>query len=117
MEWFDRERDLSEAGGQTMKNKGRSQYRFKQNPMEKAFARAWEKQNVNMLNGRLDGSGTLDYLLAEDPNRPMGEVTERDREVAATVVQWLGSPVGENFVIRVLKRKYLIEPKKEKKDA
>ena len=66
--------------------------------MEKLFAEAWENIN-NDPNGY---ATTLDCLLAEDNNRPLFEVTDRDRVVAATVVQWLGSPVGQNFVRDVL---------------
>ena len=84
-----------------MKNKGLSQHRFKDNPLEEAFAMAWEKANTNFY-GKLNGRGYLDYLLAKDNNRPEGEVTPRDREVAATVIQWLGSPVGQIFVEEVL---------------
>jgi hypothetical protein len=84
-----------------MQNKGRSQHRFRDNPLELSFAQAWEKMNTN-VSGREDGRGVLDYLLAEDPNDPRGEVTERDREVAATVIQWLGSPVGQGFIREVL---------------
>ncbi|MCK4793089.1 MAG: hypothetical protein KAV87_55680 [Desulfobacteraceae bacterium] len=73
-----------------MKNRGKSQYRFKDNLSEQIFAEVWEEQNTH---GKI-----LDYLLAEDNNRPCGEVTDRDRMVAATVIQWLGSPVGDNFL-------------------
>jgi hypothetical protein len=37
-----------------MKNKGLNQYRFKENPLEKAYAEQWEKENKE---GRI-----LDYL-------------------------------------------------------
>jgi hypothetical protein len=80
-----------------MRNKGLHDYRFKDNPLEKKFARAWEEQNI-AKSGTPDGRGWLDYLLAKDNNCPMGEVTARDREVAATVIQWLGSPVGQSFL-------------------
>lgn len=83
-----------------MKNKGKSQYRFKQNPMEKVFAESWEEINLTPP-GRANGKGILDYLMAEDPNKPNGEVTDRDRLVAATVIQWLGSPVGQSFLTQV----------------
>jgi hypothetical protein len=79
-------------------NRGLHDYRFKQNPLEKKFAMAWEKQNVSAFTDKPDGKGTLDYLLAKDCNLPAGEVTARDREVAATVIQWLGSPVGQSFL-------------------
>jgi len=81
-----------------MFNKGLHQYRFKQNPIEKKFALAWEKRNVSAFTGDPDGRSTLDYLLAKDCNFPAGEVTKRDRVVAATVIQWLGSPVGQGFL-------------------
>ena len=81
-----------------MKNVGLHPYRFAYNPAERKFAKAWEQRNVSPTDGRLDGKGTLDYLLAEDCNHPCGEVTERDRQVAATVSQWLGSPVGQFFL-------------------
>jgi hypothetical protein len=81
-----------------MKNKGLSQHRFRDNPLEERFSKAWERENVSRADGSLNGSGTLDYLLAINPNFPAGEVSERDREVAATVIQWLGSPVGQGFL-------------------
>ena len=75
-----------------MKNKGLNQYRFKENPLEKAYAEQWEKDNKECR--------TLEYLLLA--NHPNGEVTDRDREVAATVIQWLGSPCGQSFVEDVI---------------
>jgi len=83
-----------------MKNKGLHQHRFNQNPLEKKFAAAWEKENT--LNSV--GNNLLDYLLAKD-NRPdqQCEVRPRDRVVAATVIQWLGSPVGQYFLKDLLK--------------
>jgi len=80
-----------------MRNRGLHQYRFRDNPMEEKFARAWNDQNI-AKPGTSDGRGTLDYLLAKDCNFPAGEVTARDRIVAATVIQWLGSPVGQGFL-------------------
>ena len=75
-----------------MKNKGMSQHRFAQNPEEQRFAEAWDR---TCSMGR-----TLAYLLDPDhgakgkPADPIG----RDVIVAATVVQWLGSPVGQGFL-------------------
>lgn len=80
-----------------MRNKGIRQYRFKQNPTERIFAELWEE--INERN-RI-GYGILDYMLAETTNMPNGEVTDRDRIVAATVIQWLGSPVGQAFLNEV----------------
>jgi len=82
------------------KHEGRSTHRLKNNPLEKRFADEWRKINSDM--GR--GHGTLAYLLADDPNYPMAEVTQRDATVAATVIQWLGSPVGQGFLEDVQER-------------
>lgn len=71
--------------------------------MERVFAKEWEKQNTDIW-GKPNGRGALDYLMAEDPNNPMGEVTDRDRIVAATVIQWLGSPVGMCFIRKCLEK-------------
>ena len=84
-----------------MKNKGINQHRFSGNPLEKAFAEEWEELNTT-YDGEQNGRCILDYLLSEDANHPCGEVTDRDREVAATVIQWLGSPVGLSFVMGVI---------------
>ena len=45
------------------------------------------------------GTGILAYLLNDgsQDHRPV-EPSERDHAVAATVIQWLGSPVGQGFL-------------------
>jgi len=88
-----------------MKNKGLHQYRFKDNPEERLFAKAWEKANNH--NTACD---TIDYILSPDNNRPVS-CSDRDREVAATVVQWLGTPVGQEFL---RKRGYVHRSRKAK---
>ncbi len=88
-----------------MMNKGRSQARFRNNPLERKFAKAWEQQNTTYL-GNLNGRGTLDFMLAEKINHPAGEVTPRDREVAATVIQWLGSSLGQSFLAEIAETKH-----------
>jgi hypothetical protein len=73
------------------KHRGLHEHRFRDNPDERRFAKAWREQQ----HGK-----TLDYLLTpsdSDQRFPL-PATERDEVVAATVVQWLGSPVGQNFL-------------------
>jgi len=79
-----------------MKNKGIRQYRFEANPRERDFAVAWEHENSKVCSTHL-----LEHLLSEDPYR-CSAVSDRDREVAATIIQWLGSPVGQGFVLDVM---------------
>lgn len=38
----------------------------------------------------------LEYLMGDGATR--GVVSDRDELVAATVIQWLGSPVGQGFL-------------------
>lgn len=58
------------------------------NELEVRYAQAWEA-----LQAR---GKTLQYLLGKN-NEP-GVISQHDAEVAATIIQWLGSPVGSNFV-------------------
>lgn len=78
-----------------MKNKGLHQYRFKDNPEERRFAKAWDEQNYSRTHD------TLTYLLHTGNHGGgiyMKPPTDREREVAATIIQWLGTPVGQCFL-------------------
>ena len=75
------------------KVRGLNSHRLEYNPIENAFAEAWEQQNTI--------GGTLAYLLS-GPENVRSDVSERDEAVAATVIQWLGSPVGQCFLEDVL---------------
>ncbi len=71
------------------------------NPREAAFAEQWEFEQTN--------NHILNYLVGKGKFK---EITTRDREVAATVIQWLGTTVGLGFLIEVMRkepevRKYL----------
>ena len=71
-------------------SKGLHTHRFKDNPEEKRFADAWSRQNYN---GR-----HLGYLLCCGDQQHAPAPSDRDEQVAATVIQWLGSPVGQAFL-------------------
>lgn len=68
------------------KHIGLSEYRIADNPKEEIFANKWKEMQEN--------SNTLFYLI--DRNESL--LTQRDCTVAATIIQWLGSPVGQNFL-------------------
>ena len=74
--------------------------RYSREPLERAYAAAWQKfcEGANSPGGHPDH---LDYLLSTDQSHPVLTGT-RDREVACTVIQWLGSTVGQQFVSDVL---------------
>ncbi len=71
---------------------------------EDIFLRAWQKMN----SGESYDDRLLEYLLSpsrafRDPMSPMDQgylppVSQRDAEVAATVIQWLGTNCGRSFI-------------------
>ena len=65
-------------------------HRFKDNPEEKRIAKAWQEKNGNLLA----------HILDERPDQGGSppDPSKRDRVVAATVIQWLGTPVSQNFL-------------------
>lgn len=86
-----------------LRHEGLHTHRFKSNPLERLFAEAWDQSGDR---GTDSVAHTLDYLLdarSSRTGRPF-PADERDRVVAATVIQWLGSPVGINFLKGVLKQ-------------
>lgn len=74
-----------------MDTKSLNVHRIKDNPLEAAYAMEWVKIEPR----------TLGYILCGN-NRHEHDYSQRDAEVAATVIQWLGSHVGQSFVNRVL---------------
>lgn len=74
-----------------MKHQGLHAYRLSPkagNPKEVRFALKWKEWN--------DLGHTLEYLLGDGQKKQ--PATDREIEVAATVIQWLGSPVVQGFL-------------------
>ena len=103
---------MNKISGEIMKNKGLFSERQEHNPREKAFAEEWEHENERDDKFAVDhGFGTLQNLFTEghkydirNPLKWVIEITEHDRFVVATVIQWLGSNVGMSFLHSVLKK-------------
>lgn len=72
-----------------MQHEGIHAHRLKDNPLEARFAKQWRE---DCKRGRL-----YQVLKCGD----VGDVTPRDEAVAATVIQWLGSHVGQSFLREV----------------
>lgn len=75
--------------------------RLKTNPDERLFAEAWQEENKTDTRG----ADVLTHLL-HTGHQPasMKLPTKRDYQIAATMIQWLGSPVGNEWVRSVLAR-------------
>ena len=75
--------------------------------LEKLYAEAWDElcqpklHTLSMPDSLFCGpKKDMFNPIVPPPNRT--ELTDRDRMVAATVIQWLGSNVGNSFVREVL---------------
>ena len=66
------------------------------NPREVTFLRCWQKQH--------ELSDLLTELLSCSADNYSNKATLRDRTIAATIIQWLGSPVGISFLHDTLKQ-------------
>lgn len=73
---------------------------------EKAFADEWEKENEKDLMAGYRGSLLQRLFIDGDINHEhiIKKITKRDRMIAATVIQWLGSNIGFCFLETVLKK-------------
>ncbi|MDH6308090.1 hypothetical protein M2451_002609 [Dysgonomonas sp. PFB1-18] len=101
-----------------IKNKGhknigymhqRMKYDCEQSRREKALARAWRKDNL-CNSWKNSGFGVLQDLFINTEHRdrtyhfPISIISKRDRVIAATVIQWLGSNCGFSWLCDVMKR-------------
>ena len=68
-------------------HKSINEHRLKSNPTEQKFLKKWKHIAPN----------TLGYILYGN-DRWYHNVSQREAEVAASVIQWLGSPVGQGFL-------------------
>lgn len=60
---------------------------------EKAFSEQWRAEQESDLLG---------HLLSND--NKTATYSDRDAEVAATIIQWLGTNVGQGFLMKVGKK-------------
>ncbi len=77
------------------KHVGHSPHRRRHNPLERAFAEAWEEHNT-------DEPDWFSWVL-NPKGRPFTKHVSNDaRMMTNSVIQWLGSPIGQGFLVRVL---------------
>ncbi len=81
-----------EGGEMKLKHEGLYLHRLSpqaENPREVAFRDEWILENT-----RGNGKSLLEVLISD--------CSQRDATVAATIIQWLGSPVGMSFLETVI---------------
>lgn len=90
-------------------NVGINLNRLEHNDREKAFHDQWLKENDPLLYINY-GNGILQDLFLRSERIGLGadtcihKINQRDREIVATVIQWLGSNIGMCFLEESLKR-------------
>jgi len=94
-----------------MKNQGYHSYRLPTNPIENIFAEEWEKENARTL-----GTDLIDILFNPSYREHSWYLetylaTDEERRIAATIIQWLGSAVGQSFLETVNERMKAIKGK------
>lgn len=86
------------------KFKGFSAHRYSREPLEKLFAECWQEENTQLAVKNC----TLDHLLQKIVTNTDIYYAEKQsneiHKIAATLIQWLGSPVGQGFLVRVIER-------------
>jgi len=90
-----------------MKNQGYYHYRIDspKNFKEKAFSEIWEEWCGPITKRECPHHPyILDYLLSSIEGYRVSEVSNRDISVAATIIQWLGSNAGQQFLEQVNNR-------------
>lgn len=91
-----------------IKHVGLHAYRLADDPhgREAAFAEEWAKEQAKppMLAMMIHSEKADDAWATFGRNYYPERLTQREAEIAATVVQWLGSPVGFTFVEKCIER-------------
>lgn len=73
--------------------KGTKTHRHNSNPLEMQFHDSFIKECSTYDDMARIGLGTTDGI------RPIDHLTEREEEIMINTIQWLGSPVGQQFLI------------------
>jgi hypothetical protein len=69
------------------------EYRFQSNPQEKVFVDTFLEDNRSFKDMSL-------IVFGSKPNsdNPKEFLSEREHSIVISTIQWLGSPVGQNFL-------------------
>lgn len=87
----------------------RTKYTSGSSELELNYSKEW--YNINKINAGVNyGNGILQDLFIRSKNDPLRtteaifNITNRERQIVATVIQWLGSNIGSSFVEKVLNK-------------
>lgn len=78
------------------KLEGFKTYRHASNPKEKEFHDKFLEEHINDRNARID---LLVFSPAnEAQTRAVDTLSDREKQIMLSTIQWLGSPVGQHFL-------------------
>lgn len=66
--------------------------RHEQNPKEKEF------HDKFLRHHNRDGYADMENIVFGNDGRPKGSLTDREKQIVVSTIQWLGSPVGQGFL-------------------
>tara|TARA_R110002124_G_scaffold280156_1_gene453284 strand:- start:208 stop:447 length:240 start_codon:yes stop_codon:yes gene_type:complete len=71
--------------------KGNKTYRHTNNPLEKKLHDSFIKEHLNDIE--------MICVDSDDGMKPNRYLTDDEKRVAISTIQWLGSPVGQSFLM------------------
>jgi hypothetical protein len=74
--------------------------RIRTGPAERAYVERWQRENIRQ-RGVNSGMTLLEGILKPGGQQWVDRPSQRDADVATTVIQWLGTNVGRAFVDEV----------------
>lgn len=74
--------------------------RLQREPLEKIFSEVW--QNINQPAP--EGNSTLDFILSYEERCDPEPQSFETQKVVATIIQWLGSAIGQDFLAKVIEK-------------
>jgi len=75
--------------------KGFKTYRHEQNPKEKEL----HDKFIEQCSHNHDDMDFIVFGMDNNkPNYPADRLTDREKQIAISTIQWLGSPVGQSFL-------------------
>lgn len=74
--------------------KSNNEHRFKDNPLEELF----HDEFLKMFEGKIDLSAIVFGFSNGTQAYPKEFLIDREENICLTLIQWLGSPVGQGFL-------------------
>jgi hypothetical protein len=79
--------------------KSYKEYRFEQNPKEKEFHDKFKQKFALSVTTKNTLSAIVFGWKDASQNYPNQYLTEQEQDICLNLIQWLGSPVGQNFLM------------------